>query len=202
MNELIHENKSGSQTNTENSVALSSENDAKEFFIIVKKRLLSIKDWHSYAGAMTASFCLTDEKGNEVNREPQKGDYLRIDIPAPGTGTGEGYDWVQIEEIVDEEETTGLLFGIRVRPAPSPVNEHKDIAHFFTEEATSSFIVKQNDNKVTAGVYGRNEKPNTEANTLLDTVRNAAVATGAITGFSKLQWNSLVKGLTSVEGID
>jgi hypothetical protein len=48
-------------------------------------------------------------------------------------------------------------------------------------------------------VYGRNEKPNTDTETLSDKARNAAVAGGAITGFSKLQWKSLVNGLVKKE---
>jgi hypothetical protein len=31
--------------------------------------------------------------------------------------------------------------------------------------------------------------------TLIDKLRNATIATGAISGFSKLQWKSLVNGL-------
>ena len=67
--------------------------------------------------------------------------------------------------------------------------------HFFTEEASSCFLVKREKNTVTAGVYGRNEKPNTAAETFIDKARNTAVAAGAMTGFSKLQWKSLVNGL-------
>jgi hypothetical protein len=69
------------------------------------------------------------------------------------------------------------------------------VAHFFTEEATSNFMVKRVGNKVSAEVHGRNEKPNTEAEKLVDKARNTAVATGAVTGFAKLQWKSLVNGL-------
>jgi hypothetical protein len=48
-------------------------------------------------------------------------------------------------------------------------------------------------------VYGRNEKPNTKAETAVDKARNTAVATGAISGFAKLQWKSLVNGLVNKE---
>jgi hypothetical protein len=44
-------------------------------------------------------------------------------------------------------------------------------------------------------VHGRNEKPNTEANAVIDKTRNTMVATGAIVGFSSAQWKSLVNGL-------
>ena len=69
------------------------------------------------------------------------------------------------------------------------------MAHFYTDEATSNFIVKREGTKVTAGVYGRNEKPNVKTETIIDKVRNAVVGTGAVTAFSKIQWKALVNGL-------
>lgn len=188
---IIPEHSEGIQTNTESSIEMSTEEDAKEFFEKVKQRLLHINNWQQYAGSATADFQLTDENGNAVNRFPQKGDYFKIDIPGPGSKTGEGHDWVDIEAIKENDE----FLGICVRPSSNPKNEKEDVAHFFSEETTSSFIVKREGKKITAGVYGRNEKPNTNTETLTDKLRNTTVAAGAISGFSKLQWKSLVNGL-------
>jgi hypothetical protein len=69
------------------------------------------------------------------------------------------------------------------------------VAHFFSDEATSNFIVQRRGLEVIAAVLGRNEKPNTGAEKIIDKARNTAVATGAVTAFSKLQWKSLVNGL-------
>lgn len=189
--EIIPEQNEGIETNTESEIELNNEDEARSFFELAKERLFSVNNWHHYAGTGTADFQLTDEKGNPVDRLPQKGDHFKIDIPGPGTITGEGNDWVQIEEITEDEN----CIGIRVRPATNPTNERKDVAHFFDETATSSFIVKREKNKVIAGVYGRNEKPNTNTETVVDKIRNATIATGAISGFSKLQWKNLVNGL-------
>jgi len=193
--EVVPENNEGTQTNTESSVELSSEAEAKRFFKETRQRLLNINGWHQYAGSATAEFQLTDNDGKAITRLPQKGDHLKIDIPGPGTATGEGHDWVQVEEIEEDEDS----IGIRVRPVSNPTNNRKDIAHFFSEDATSTFIVKREGKKITAAVYGRNEKPNTNTETLKDKLRNAAIATGAISGFSKLQWKSLVNGLIKKE---
>jgi hypothetical protein len=192
--DVVPEHNDGIQTNTESSIELSTEQEAHEFFDEVKQRLLNVNSWHHYAGSTSADFLLTDDKGNEVQRSPQQGDHFKIDIPGPGTITGEGHDWVQIEAIEEDEDS----IGIRVRPATNPTNERKDVAHFFSDDATSSFIIRKNGKKITAGVYGRNEKPNTHTETLKDKVRNAAMATGAISGFSKLQWKSLVNGLIKI----
>jgi hypothetical protein len=192
----IPEHHEGSAVNVEDSVAFESEEEAKRFYQQLKERLLHINAWHRFAGTLSADFKLTDQNGNEVERKPQKGDFFKINIPAPGIQTGEGYDWVQIEEIVEDAEDVDECTSIRVRPASSPVNADPDVAHFYTDEATSNFIVKREGTKVTAGVYGRNEKPNVkEADSLLDKLRNAVVGTGGVTAFSKLQWKALVSGL-------
>ena len=193
-NDIIPQNESGLQTNTESSKDFDDVRQAKEFYQIARKRLLQVNEWQALAGPATAAFQLTDEKGKEVKRLPQENDHVKIDIPGPGPATGEGYDWVKIEAIESYEEEAEEFIAIKVRPAPNPLNNKKDIAHFFNGEATSSFVVKREKNKVTAGVYGRNEKPNTNSEATTDKVRNTAVAAGAMSGFSKIQWKSLVNG--------
>ncbi|HJW16223.1 MAG TPA: hypothetical protein VJ499_03840 [Flavisolibacter sp.] len=194
-NNIIPSQDSGVQTNTESTQELATLKEAKEFYVTVCERLMDINNWQQIAGKATASFQLTDNSGNDVQREAQKGDHLKIDIPGPGTVSGEGFDWVQIEAIEKDQDEKAQWTAIRVRPATSPLNERKDVAHFFSDDTTSTFMVRQEGNKVIAGVYGRNEKPNTNTETNIDKIRNAAIATGAITGFSKIQWKSLVNGL-------
>ena len=188
---MATEEKGGAKSDTDSEASFDNEELAKEFFETVKERLLDVNNWHKRAGQATAKFTLTDNSGVEVQRSVQEGDHFKIDIPGPGTATGDGYDWVRVESINDD--ATSL--SITVRPATNPTNDKKDIAHFFSDEATSCFEVKREGNKVIAAVHGRNEKPNTGAEKTTDKARNAAVASGAIGGFSKLQWKSLVNGL-------
>lgn len=196
--ENIPEQQEGLAVDVEDTVELATESEAVDFFRCVKNRLLNINAWHKYAGALSANFRLTDKEGNETQRLPQKDDYFKINIPAPGIKTGEGYDWVQVEEIAEQGAGAEEFISVRVRPASSPVNDNRDVAHFYTDDATSNFIVKRKGCKVTAGVYGRNEKPNVKAaDNLLDKLRNAVVGTGGVGGFSKLQWKALVNGLLS-----
>jgi hypothetical protein len=198
-NNIIPSQDSGIQTNTESTEELATEKEAKEFYVTVCKRLMDINNWQQYAGKATASFQLTDNSGKEVKRDPQKGDHLKIDIPGPGSISGEGFDWVQIEAIEKDHDENTQCTAIRVRPATSPLNEKEDVAHFFSDDTTSTFMVRQEGKKVIAGVYGRNEKPNTNTETTIDKIRNTAIATGAISGFSKIQWKSLVNGLVKKE---
>lgn len=189
---------SGIQTNTENSIEATNQKDALTLFEKVKQRLLNVNEWHHFAGTPSAEFQLTDDKGNEVQRPIRKGDHFKINIPAPKSVSGEGSDWVRVEEVEMKKDQDLEWVAIHVRPATNPGNELKDVAHFFTNEATSSFVVRREGNTITAGVYGRNEKPNTETEKVIDKIRNTAVAAGAISGFAKLQWKGLVNGLTDI----
>jgi hypothetical protein len=194
-NEIIPGQEKGAESNTEATRTFASEKQAQDFFKILKQRLSSVNQWQHYAGKLTAQFRLIDANGNKADREVLKGDHFRIDIPGPGPVTGEGYDWVQVEEIIEESNGGSETLAIRVRPATNPNNERNDVAHFFSDDATSSFVVSREGVVVKAAVYGRNEKPNTHAETVIDKARNAAVASGAIAGAAKLQWKSLVEGL-------
>jgi hypothetical protein len=191
--ELIPPHREGVSTDTEETASLSSAEEAGAFYQVVRRRLLDVNQWHQLAGTGSAFFQLTDERGRDKEGTAAPGDHFRIDIPAPGSLTGAGSDWVRIEKIEEERESVVM----QVRPATNPRNEAGDIAHFFSGEATSSFIVRREGNEVIAGVHGRNEKPNTNTETVTDKLRNALVATGAIGGFSKLQWKGLVKGLVA-----
>jgi hypothetical protein len=197
-NNLIPEQKHGSESNTASSVEMGSIQHAKKAFNKLKENLLDVNHWHDFAGSLTANFRLTDAEGNKVERPVQKGDHFRIEIPGPGNEIGEGYDWVQVEEISESADGDHESLTIRVRPAANPHNDKTDTAHFFADDATSNFIVKREGNKLSASVHGRNEKPNTETESLLNKARNVAVATGAVTGVAKLQWKSLVDGLLKI----
>jgi hypothetical protein len=193
--DIIPKQESGAESNTEVVVTLNSEEEAKNFFRTVKQRLLEVNNWQKMAGSFTAKFQLTDSKGNNVDRPVQKGDYFKIDIPGPGPLTGEGYDWVEVKNIEEKNGKEKQIIAIRVHPSTNPTNNRKDVAHFFTDEASSSFVIKQEGKTVSAGVYGRNEKPNADTETAIDKARNMAVDISATGGFSKLQWKNLVNGL-------
>lgn len=187
----------GAQTDTDASIELETIEEALNQYQQAKNRLLNISNWHNYAGTGTADFQLTDSDGNAVHRLASKGDHFRINIPGPGSKTGDGFDWVKIKEIKEETGPEREQTAIIVQPATNPNNENQDIAHFFKEDASSTFIVRRQGKVVFAEVHGRNEQPNIEADNLIDKARNLAVAAGAILGFSKAQWKSLVEGLVN-----
>lgn len=193
---LVPPQESGAETNTEHSVTTGNEQTATQLFELAKQRLQNVNEWEKLCGAGSASFQLTDASGKDADRPAQVNDHFKIDIPGPGTITGQGYDWARIEHIEEQTDATGAQYLLmRVRPATNPRNETSDVAHFFSDEATSNFMVKREGNTVSAAVYGRNESPNTGAEKNVDKARNTMVALSAMAGISKIQWKNLVKGL-------
>jgi hypothetical protein len=174
---------------------------ARKFFSVVKNRLQHVNGWHDLAGKLTARFQLADAQGNEVSRPVQKGDYLKIDIPGPGTLSGEGYDWAEVEEIEQVTTPERESFGFRVRPAQNPQKTKNDISHFYSPESTSTFTVTREHTKLAAVIYDRNTKVNKPADSVTDKIRNAVVGTAGIFSFSKIQWKALTDGLLQKEKI-
>lgn len=185
----------GTEMNAIEKIELGSEEEAIRFFKIIKERLLDVNRWAEIAGIPMSAFALTDSNGNKVERKATDGDYIRIDIPGPGTKTGEGYDWVVIEQIKEEVLNGAEVLSMTVRPAANPLNEDEHTAHFLTAEATSTFQVKRVGNTTYAEEHGRNEVPNTDTEHTMDNIRNTLVGWGAKFGFSYPQWKALVKGL-------
>jgi hypothetical protein len=194
---IVPHQQTGKAIDAASTTELAKEEDAKIFFGHAKERLQNVNQWKDIAGTLSATFQLVDENGNEVHRKVQKGDYLKIDIPGPGTNSGEGYDWVKIEEVENIPLPNGERFAFRVRPTDNPQNRKEDVAHFYSDESTSSFVVERHDNNVTASVHDRNTKPNTDADSAIDKVRDAVIGAVGVVSFSKIQWKKLTDGLVS-----
>ena len=70
-----------------------------------------------------------------------------------------------------------------------------NVAHFFAEKSTSTFVITREGNKVIASIYDRNIEANEETKEPLDKIRNAVVGLGAKHGLSKVQWQALADAL-------
>ena len=193
--EIVPDQQTGKAIDAESSTELKEENEARAFFAEVKSRLQNVNQWHEYAGELLASFQLVDNNGIEVQREARKGDYFKIDIPGPGSKSGAGFDWVQIEDENYTSTPNGEQFSFRVRPTDNPQSEEQDVAHFYSKESTSTFVAQRTGNKITVSVHDRNTKPNTDADRTSDKVRDAVVGTAGALSFSKIQWQNLTDGI-------
>jgi hypothetical protein len=193
--DIVPDQQTGKAIDAESNVELKDENSAKALFAEVKDRLQNVNRWREYAGNFSATFQVVDPSGKEVDRKVAKGDYFKIDIPGPGSESGKGYDWVCVEEIEHKSSADSEQFGFRVRPTDNPQGQKSDVAHFYSDESTSSFLVERKGNKIIASVHDRNTKPNTDANTAADKIRHTVVGTAGVLSFSKIQWQKLTDGL-------
>lgn len=192
---LIPRQRTGKSIEAESILDFPSEKKAEEFFETVKHRLQDVNHWDKVAGGITAHFQLVNKDGCEVKRPVQKGDYLKIDVPGPGSEVGSGYDWVQVEDVKSNASDVDESFGFRVRPTVNPFSTKKEIAHFYSSESTSSFTVARKGNKVVAAIYDRNAKPNKNAKMLTDKIRDTVAGAVGIFSFSRIQWKNLTDGL-------
>lgn len=195
--ELVPPQQEGRAITAETAIEMPNEKLAISFYQTVKQRLQYIDQWHEVSGALSAQFLLLDANGTEVSRPPQNGDLIRVDIPGPGTKSGKGYDWVRVEEVEDESFPAFERYGFRVRPARNPQDSEQQVSHFFSVESTSSFLVTREGFRITAAIYDRNTKPNTDANNLADKIRNMITGSASVFIFSKLQWGKLTEGLVN-----
>lgn len=199
MKNVIPQQYEGGQMDTAERTVLPSVSAAKEFYHTAKQKLLNVSNWAEICKVPVSVFTLTDANGNPIHRAALEGDYLKIDIPGPGTSAGNGYDWVHIEKITEETGEDNALIALQVRPSVNPTGEEKEIAHFFKDSATTTFLIKQINNIVYAEEHGRNEIPNTDSSLITDNLRNRIVGWTAKIGLSYPQWKSLVKGLVEKE---
>ncbi len=199
MENPIPSQETGSEMNAVEKATFDNTAGARQFYEIAKERLLNVNRWAEISALPSSTFRLCDGSGAEADRLVKEGDYFKIDIPGPGTTSGDGFDWVKVEHLQEEEINGTEIISIRVRPAANPNTPDPDTAHFFKDTATSTFQVKRIGSEVFAEVHGRNEQPNTDTEHLTDNVRNTLVGTSAKIGFSFPQWKGLVTGLVKVD---
>jgi hypothetical protein len=189
--DLIPAQEKGRAMTAKSSRQLSTVEEAKEHYHVVRRRLLNVTGWHGYAGVGSATFHLLDAKGKEVQRKVEKNDYFKIDLPGPGSKSGYGFDWVHVEAYQAESTNENEATGFRVRPVANPFTSEKETAHFFSDESTSSFLVYRHNTIVSVEIYDRNTKPNTDASNIADKLRNITVGIAGFLGFAKIHWQKL-----------
>lgn len=197
MNNDIPKQEEGSEMDVFEKTTFKDEAAAKAFYALAKKRLLEVFNWDELCGYASATFTLMDASGKEVRREAMEGDHFRINIPGPGTTVGDGFDWVLVELIREEQTAEGQSLVMRARPSANPLHPDSETAHFLKDKATSTFKVYRKGLEVHAEVHGRNEVPNSDSAVLINNVRNVLVGWSAKIGFSYPQWKSLVTALVN-----
>ena len=187
----------GRATDFDEERSFNTQTEAHEAFKKAAARLLTVSEWHNYAGPGSSRFCMTNNMGEEVAGFAKEGFLINIDLPVPGSDAGDGLEWVMIERIEAAGGAKGAeeYISLTARPIPDPRKADPEIAHFYKDQSTSTFIVKRIGKTVNAAVHGRNETPNNEQVGLHDKIRNTVIALTARIGLAGPQWKKLARGL-------
>lgn len=201
MMELLPKQETGRQTDFTHEKKFENLEQAHKAFLAAAGRMLSVNNWHEYSGAGSAKFTLCNNQGEELEMMAEEGFFFSIDLPGPGPDAGEGLEWVMIERLISEGSARAAeeYVLMTVRPVPDPRKSDLEIAHFYKDVSTSTFIVRRDGLMISAGAHGRNETPNNEAVDLHDKIRNTAIALMARVGLSGGQWQKLVNGIIEYE---
>lgn len=198
VSQIVPSQKKGQQTGAKAQLKTASIDEAIKLFGLAKHRLLDINSWQKICGSDSAEFRLTDKNGHVLkSHRPRVGNLIRIKLPAPGNKAGNGYDWVRIEtfkhmkDILKDEE----VYGFRVRPIKNPLKRTENIAHFYTSDASSTFLLKRKGTILSVMEIGRNEIPNGDHLSIINKVRNFIIAVAAMAGLANPQWKKLVIGI-------
>jgi hypothetical protein len=192
---IVPEQKKGAKSDSSYHVSTPSESKARKLYRHARLNLLNVNKWHSLIGA-GVKFQVVNEKGEEINTHVGEGNYIRIRVAGiPHSKAGNGDEWVYVEKVEEEKLKHRESTAIRVRPAVPPFVDKNETAHFFADDATSSFCVVRDNIQITSSVLGRNEVPNTETRNPFRWIRNVFVALGAMLGLNKPIWKRLAKGI-------
>lgn len=78
------------------------------------------------------------------------------------------------EKQSDNDEILDQLL-MECKPSLIPGKKNSHIAHFYTADASSTFIISRRKDFIQVGIYGRNETPNMDAQ-IVEKARNIAIA--------------------------
>jgi len=173
----------------------STQEEVVGAFHNARSRLGSINQWQDFAGTTSASFNLFDALGQQITRFPKIGDFVRIDIPGPGSLIGSGYDWVKVTQFDDRPEDCYILITLQPSVPPANIRRQDEVAHFFKATASTNIEIKVQNLSLQVNYFGRNEETNNTSDLLMENIRNSLIGFGAKLGFSYPQWKKLVKGL-------
>ncbi|MBW8523710.1 hypothetical protein K0U91_00540 [Chryseobacterium chendengshani] len=189
---LLPPNKDGSKNNAVAFLICDTEAKAFEKFSELSQKLLKINQWKLYARKNPTEFYL-HQKENEKSAIAQLKDFVKIKMPAPKNQSGKGFDWVMVNDMQSIDQPELKVFLLQMKPHSCPISSKKNVAHFYTEAASNTFVLAQKDKIIQMSIHGRNEIPNTKKLGLINSLRNFFVASGGIFGGSKVQWQDFTE---------
>ncbi|MFL9832868.1 hypothetical protein [Chryseobacterium terrae] len=186
----------GSFHDTESIQKFDNADEIEVKYNILKERFFEINKWGNYSRENNAEFTLCDSSGQQINRPPIIGDYIKIllsEIKNPGIND---YQWVRID-MIDKTNPNRIM--MQCRPSKVPGNEFAGkTVHFQSAASTSTFVISKGSNYIKMAIYGRNEKANQNTD-LFSSLKNIFISLGRMVGSSKINWKQLADGMVSLK---
>lgn len=192
---LVPENTFGSKNDCVSFLKCASEDAAIVQYDRCKEALLNVNHWHLLTGGRSAHFNLTDKNGTNIDGLIMLESIIKILMPGPKNKVGGDFDWVQVTKLDEEISGHQSLFILQLQPIRCPRISDKTATHFYTENASNTFILVKQKQKVQLSVHGRNEIPNLKIRGFINKLRNYFVAHGGIFGGSRIQWKTLIEAI-------
>ena len=179
-----------------NENTFADEATAIQEFQRAKAKLFDVNGWSKLSG-INSTFQLYNRRGQKSEASmPEPGFYLEIILPASTID-----NWVQITDVKIEENMAEFTVHPSEKPKQLTEDENEpETEHFFTQEASSTFRVARQGNKLIGYEIGKNEAINNQGDEAGDrAVLNTLVAEGGWALFQELQWDKLTKYLVHLE---
>jgi hypothetical protein len=192
---LVPQQNEGFEKDITHAVTAKTIEDAEDWFVDAKERLLDINNWEKYAPFLSIEFRLSDGQGKGLKRSARRHDHIRIDIPGSVSNTPGGFDWATIEAIeYDDYPDDGMeTFALRIRPSEHPEYKIEGLMQQPLNEASSTFVIGRQGKNVFVTYHGRNELVYGMA--MAGDHDDAEMNSACWLGLSDTQWENLVKGL-------
>lgn len=147
------------------------------------KRLFSIAKWQEESGIQTG-FELYNQQLQKTDEDPKVGYFIKVILPGLPLE-----NWVEITEVIRNEN----LVSFTVHPCSNPQTNDTKTEHFFVKEASSTFQVALQGNKIIACEIGKDETINNQEEAGNRSAINTLIAEGGWNGLQKIQWGNLAE---------
>ncbi len=188
LKKLIPVQKIGKCTDTFSSLEINELNNPDIAYKSIKNRLLDVNNWAHYATLTNADFILLDDKGHKIDRLVAQGDFMKVRFSRLQKIISARHDYVRVNSIITVPTIFGDAVVMQLQPAHNPSKPGFEIDHFFTAEASNTFVLYRDAAKIHLSVHGRNEVPNFKVSKTIKKIRNMLFAVLGILAVSKVQW--------------
>ncbi len=193
---LVAEQLEGLEKDINQSILTDTIEDAEDFFVDAKERLLDVNNWKRYGGAGMPEFSLSDHHGNPISRRAHKGDCIKVTpFNNPDFDAAEPI-WVAIEAIEydDYPDLSAESFAIRVRQTiPLVFNDSNSLVINAYQTATSTLVIERTGKKLAANYHSRNDMAEMAVGMYVDE-QSIKSNTSTWMGISDVQCTNLLKG--------